>query len=337
MNNTSTTTMLHGKYKDMILIIELMQATVITCANTLLVVIYLMFRPLQRKNGNYLLLCQALADLYIGALLWFEIVAFNWASNKHRHILHVVYTGMLEYSFVVCMGTLLVSALERYVSITRSVYHKQNITVNRLQRVTMLLWVVALIPVMCLLGVMQFDMKQANSSSVKRYSYLFDAFVLLIITVIASVLWKSLRHANSINKNNSFQRDTEDYMDLSNAKSKVLIKDTRLVKLFIATMAIFILTYIPIFIGRLIYDTGGLDNLSYIEHVVLVNTCHVLYKFSAICNPVMSLLVKKDYRDKIRSCLLRKREIHVGEDILMADVHVGEDILMADVQTFEPT
>ena len=314
-------------HKNNMLIVNLVQATLITITNSVLLIVYTKLGPLKRKNGNYLILTQAFADLYIGLLLWFEIIAEHWVGFEYRNLVLVLYSGMLEYSFTVCVGTLLVNAGERYILVTRPIYHKHHVTVKRLQYAWGILWVSSLVPALCLVGLMQFDITHANSGRVIRYSYVFDVIMIALISVIALIHWQSIKITKKLTYAQNNYDGNEKEIEVRPSTRNNLQKDTRLIKLFIVTMVIFVLTYIPIFMGRLLYDLGALKDMSMIDHVMFISICHVLYKVSALFNPILGIYAKRDYRNKLFVCCsqieMKEDEDEEEEEMLSENVTVA--------------
>ena len=294
-------------------IIQLFQVVFITCANLAVIIVYVSLGRLREKRSNYLLFSQALSDMYLGALVWYELAFQKWILGAPWRTVRMIYMGMLEYSFVLSIGTLLMGAMERYLLIVRPSIH---ISVKLLKQGTALIWLLALIPTLCLLGIMRFDIRYADSRAVVRYSYVFDVQVVAVLAAIGALLGKSLTKARLIVERNKSQyslMETQETNELDTDESAQR-RLTRLVKLFIAIMIIFICTYFPIFLGRFLYDVGVLDALNVTQHHVLVTMCHVMYKFSAMINPVLSLTVKRDYLNRWRNFCNRGRNCYKEEE-----------------------
>ena len=94
-------------------VIEITEAICITITNILVICLYIAMRrnfnkSRRRKGGkicNYLLLNQALTDLYIAVYSWYDIALgdLNEQGRASNELLLIKY-GMLEYSFTLSLG-----------------------------------------------------------------------------------------------------------------------------------------------------------------------------------------------------------------------------------------
>ena len=292
--------------------IEVTEATIITLSNSLVILLYVRFnktsgrKSRKGKISNYLLLNQALTDLYIGFTVWYDI-AFSQHSDNNAVFL--MKYAMLEYSLTLSLTTLLLGALERYLAITRPFVHKSYVTFERLVCATSTVWCFSLLTPLTLLSLMNFNaVLYLNHPHVVMYSYVFDCLMFLCICFSCAILLLTFKAANSsctlrrkIGGTQGNARLREQSM-LINKQKKI-----RLVVIFICMMIGYILTFLPLMIGRLLYDAGVIRSLSMDEEILLVTLIY-FYKSSAILNPFLTMCRKDDYRRTLVGLVWRKND-----------------------------
>ena len=72
-------------------------------------------------------------------------------------------------------------------------------------------------------------------------------------------------------------------------------KKVRLVVILSFMMAVFLASFLPFSVGRLLYDAGLLKDLSASRQYNLIASCHIVYKSSSLINPLLTLSLKDDY------------------------------------------
>ena len=297
-------------FTQRIAIIKIFQATGVTCFNIMIIYAYVTMGGLRRKMGNYLLFVQSFADMYIGLLMWFELILDYMRSSVYLIQLSLIYIGSLEYSVALSLGTLTLCSFERLLYIRNPSVHESGRILRRMVFATIFLWSFSLIAPLTLLGLMRYKLRYYNSTRVIVYSCIFDAFCIAIVGLVVVILSVALRN---IKKEIGEKMDSlapRNQLSLYDNGNQYFIiqqlrKDLRLVKMFILMIFTYVITYLPHMIGRLLYDVGALRHVSSYHHVVLINICHVLYKTSAFINPILTIVMKDDFRDSLRKSLHR--------------------------------
>lgn len=314
MSNNTTTAYTYSSSGDCFnplrktfIILQSSEAVATTLVNTTVLIVYGFIKTRQRKISNYLLFNQAIVDLYMSLSLWYELVLLLIDIKRNQQYLLVINIGMLEYSLLLSLGTLLMGAVERYLSITKSFYHKRNITLLRLAYATVLLWLISSVPSFVLLSLMGFDNNNSEDTYVNVYSYMFDAALVCIVFLIVYLIAMTLRKARS---SCSLQVLSSESYSNPNRRQKLLgiarRKHTRLLVIFLIMIGAYILTFLPFILGRIAYDAGTLEHVSKCNQMAISFLCLLFYKSSSLFNPFLTLFLKKDYRKTLRN-LLRGR------------------------------
>ena len=257
------------------------------------------------KISNYLLLNQAFTDLYIGLTMWYDM----GVSGTNNNLLLLIKSALMEYSLTLSLATLLLGAVERFLGITKPYLHKSYVTFHRLMCATSTVWCVSLLTPIVLLSLMCFDaVHHFDHPHVVVYSYVFDSVMLATILLVLTILLLTLKVANSSCTLQATLGKTHGSALLRQRKKTVNErKKVRLVVIFIIMMVGYVLTFLPLMIGRLLYDAGALETLSDHEETLLVTLLHCFYKSSALLNPFLTMLRKQDYRITLCNWLHGKR------------------------------
>ena len=297
-NNISTADI--QNYQDAFLIIHFVQASLITILNLAIIVIYRLMHYNRKIVSNYLLFSQGLSDLYIGFIMWFEIIVHYLRQHGYNSCnLSMIYEGLLEYSYTLSLGNLFLCAIERYLSVNKPIFHRRNVTKVRVIFGSILVCIISFIPPISLLLLMTFISCNSKSIAVINYSFAFDAVMIILITSSVAIILITLRNARKViqPKFKGLMPITRESVtlrqNLIEAKQR---KEFRLVKIFFTMITAYIATYLPVTIGRILYDVGALNNLNPLQGMTLIFLCHTLYKTSAIFNPVLTVTLREDYR-----------------------------------------
>lgn len=294
---------------------QVAEGTAITIINLFVVMLYFLMKKGRRKISNYLLLNQSITDIYISMCLWFELIV-HLEHVPNGTLLGIVHVGMLEYSLVLSLGTLLLGASERYLSISRAYYHKCNVTLLRIFYATITVWFLSFVPTVILLSLMDFNPENSNHSHVIIYSYVFDAIMLSLLIGAVYMLLMTLKTARS--SCTLRIQLSDNYSSLNRRKESFVVarrKSTRLLVIFLIMIFAYIVTFLPFIIGRLCYDMGTLDQLSPCIRMSVAYMCHIFYKSSALFNPFLTIFLKEDYKCAMLYCFRCHRMFLLRENI----------------------
>ena len=143
-----------------------------------------------------------------------------------------------------------------------------------------------------------------NSSNVVVYSYVIDVNMFMLIVFIVGTLTVSFKAGKgTINTRPSTQNLT--YLNEEMIKKNeealrcMMKKKLRMVVIFGIMMAVFLLSFLPFAMGRLLFDTGLFDSWTAVNQYLFLAGCHIFYKSSSLFNPLVTLTLKDDYRKSV--------------------------------------
>ena len=314
MNMNSNTTLINNTYVDhrhiIPLSVHITAAISITIFNALVIFLYISMKKHKRNIPNYLMFSQAMVDMYQAAVTWYEtaVDSLDKTNSFLCTINEVTHTALFEYSLSLCLLTLMLASIERYLSITKPFFHRKFVTKTRIIYGSLSVWAIAILAPICLMLAAQFDQMNLNSSAVILYSYFFDGILFILIVAIITTLALSLKVGkNSMNASINTQKQHD--KDKSGKTLECFMrKKVRLVVIFISMMAAFLVSFLPFALGRFFNDAGLLNGLSVSHQYKLLATCHVIYKSSSLFNPILTLSLKDDYRKRLsKYCTRRSR------------------------------
>ena len=282
-------------YKKLFILPLFLLALSITILNSCVLLAYKRMHFNQKSTSNYLLSTTALADLYIGMITWFEVVVHS-TSRDTNHVVHAVYKGVLEYSYTLSLANLFICALERYSSVCLATYHRCHVTKSRVMIGTLIVWLLSAIPPVILLTLSFFTSGVGVEREVMTwYSFIFDGVMLVLICSSVSIVLVTLKSARNLirPKQQTIHQDTTQRL-VTDVQQR---KEFRLVLIFVMMITAYVITYLPVTVGRILYDVGGLRHLNRFEGVVMLSLCQALYKSSALFNPVLTFTLRDDFRN----------------------------------------
>lgn len=290
---------------------KLFEAIAMSITNIVVLVLYFTLKKDRKKISNFLLLNQAITDLYVAVCLWYEL-AIDITKVRLPSLL-LLKVAMFEYSIMLSLGSLLLGALERYLSITKTFFHRSKITLERVFQAAICLWLFSLAPVFLLLLVMTFNHRNVHLTRVMVYSYVVDAVMFIFITTIVYLLLMTLKAART-SCNGHVETICLQLNDgLQNRQRSKEIRarkrSIRLLVIFIIMISAYILTFVPFVAARVFYDIGLLDTLSLCRKIIIGGTSNLLYKFSSLFNPFLTIILKEDYR----RALMKKNGDYTGK------------------------
>ena len=288
--------------------VHITTAISITFFNAVVIFLYISMKKRRRTITNYLMFSQALVDMYQAAITWYETAVDILDENNSfgSAINEVTYSALFEYSLSLCLLTLMLASVERYLCITKPFFHRKFVTKTRIIYGSLIVWATAILAPLCLLLVAQFDHKNLNSSAVILYSYIFDGLLFVLIVAIITTLALSLKAGKS-SMNASINTQRQHYTDESDERLECFItKKVRLVVIFSSMMGVFLISYLPFAIGRFLNDAGLLNGIPLPHQYQLLVSCHIIYKSSSLLNPILTLSMKCDYQKLLVNKLKRE-------------------------------
>lgn len=284
-----------------------MLASFITAANCIVVIVYILFRKIQRNTiPNWLLFNQAIVDLLIVAQSIMYAVT-NMVSLYEHYDLYLTITSAFElYTCVLALGILLLSTSERFIALKTPLFHKKHITINKLLCATVFVWVIASLPSsFYLIHYLHFP----NEIEVISNFWIIGPIMILAgIVIVIFILYFTFKVIT-----NSFTQRTSSIslqtIQWVNGRNMAIIngqykKQRRLFKLFVLLTVVYILSYIPGVILRVLHF---FDVINHHMMEMGLEMAYIVYMSSALFNPILTLCMKDDFKNKM-SCTIPKNE-----------------------------
>ena len=275
------------------IVIRSLEATSITITNLVVILLYIRMKKKCSSIANYLIFSQSLTDLFVGLMTCIQVCMQipSVKESYHLHLMLIMYTGMLEYSLILTIGSLFLASFERYLCITKPIFHKQCMTKRKIILGSCIVWILSLIPPLTLISLMDFHFTNTENVAVTIYSCVFDIVILILIGIVVLLLALSLKVSKR-----SCDRHSERCRSLDK-KQAAAKRTTRLVTIFMCMIVAYAVTFLPFAGTRLMYDVGMLEGLSHADYIIVFIVCNTFYKSSSLFNPLLSISMKKDFRN----------------------------------------
>ena len=282
------------------------QGTFSTFANLTVIILFAFLGAKRKKFANYLLFCTSLSDMFISGLSWymFMISYMNVHQEKFPQFENIVYVSYLfqDYSFVVSLGTVLLSTIDRFISVKIPLLHREITLKPYSKCIILLIWGISIIPPITRLCLNNFDYRNLYDSRDVIYIYCLHSIILIVIITIFILLIKTFTTVRGIISNPiKGSCRTRGY---SNTMQK---RNRRLVKIFMAMISAYAITYLPIIIAMILYTSGYLDTMDEYYIVLLTVFADTFYLFSSLINPIITITFKEDYRHTLCGFFMKSK------------------------------
>ena len=264
---------------------------------------YGLMKSIYQNNANFLLFCTALADFCITVLLWMRFLILQLKVNCYRiiptRILTYVYLLLLDYSFCLGLGTLLIYAVDRYLSTVRLSVRTQTLKKKDIKTVLMVIWIASFFPSLIELILSRFNYIYYDNYSVATLRSCLHATLIVFILLIIIIVNKSQKiHSHTLNPLNTwsgYYSRTEIRIATINVREK-----TRLINILIALVITYTITYLPYMIFITMDQHNVLKHEGVpVSYIITANVCEVLYFLSSFVKPMIILYRSNDFRTSL--------------------------------------
>ena len=300
----------------------IIQASISTFANLAVFLVYIRLGKSREKFSNYLLFCTALSDLFVSGLSWYSYYASTMASSPTLDDVQIVQYGLIDYSFALCLGSLLLSSVDRWYSVSKPLRHREITHRENIRCVIVIVWVLSLLPPLIRLGLAKYCYENLYNSNDKIFNYWYRSILLVVILLIMVILiWTGVKVAKIFNRSSGkvipLDEKPTTILD-GNRKKNVLAhkRNKRVVKIFLGMIAAFGLTFLPITIGMFLFDAGALDDMQEIDLVAFTIFCDLFYFTSSLINPFLTLFFQKDFRRTLINIIMFRTGTSVARNTL---------------------
>ncbi|XP_010197855.1 cannabinoid receptor 2 [Colius striatus] len=277
------------------------------------VVLYLIFSsPRTRKKPSYLFISSlALADILASIIFVCSFINFHVfnASNFSKET-YLLQLGGVTTSFSASLSSLLLTALDRYISIGCPSEYKLLMTRRRAWIALGVLWLAcATIASLPLLG---WNCCTLNSTCSELFPFVDDNYlsswicfivVLLgcIICAYAHVLWRAHQHVAYMEKHQAQARKQNTRMRM----------DVMLAKTLVMVLAVLVLCWSPVLILMIYSIFARLSN--HLRKVFAF--CSTLCLLNSMVNPIIYALRSKELYSSLRMVFSRfRRQLRASEE-----------------------
>lgn len=272
-------------------------------------VLYLIFSsPGTRRKPSYLFISSlALADILASIIFVCSFVNFHvFNETNFSKEIYLLQLGGVNTSFSASLSSLLLTALDRYISISRPSEYKVLMTWKRAWVALGVLWVTcATVASLPLLG---WNCCTLNSTCSELFPFVDDnylsswiCFIMVLLGCIvyayAHVLWKAHQHAA--------------YMEKHQKQSARMRMDVMLAKTLVMVLAVLVLCWSPVLVLMIYSIFGRLSNR--LRKVFAF--CSTLCLLNSMVNPIIYALRSKELYSSLRMLFARfRRQLKASEE-----------------------
>ncbi|XP_078255928.1 cannabinoid receptor 1 [Rhinoraja longicauda] len=292
-----------------IAVLALTLGTFTVLENVLILLVIIRSRSLRYKPSYHFIGSLAVADLLGSVIFVYSFVDFHVFKTKDSPSVFLFKLGGVTASFTASVGSLFLTAIDRYISIHKPLAYKRIVTRPKAVVAFTVMWTISvIIAVLPLLG---WNCKKLNTVCSDIFPHIDENYlmfwigvtsILLIFIIYAYVyiLWKAHAHAVRM-----IQRGTQKSIIIQGPEgTKVQTvrldqtrMDIRLAKTLVLILVVLIICWGPL-LAIMVYDVFGKMNK-------LVKTifafCSMLCLLNSTVNPIIYALRSKDLRHAFRT------------------------------------
>uniref|UniRef100_A0A8B9T904 Cannabinoid receptor 1 n=1 Tax=Anas platyrhynchos TaxID=8839 RepID=A0A8B9T904_ANAPL len=292
-----------------IAVLSLTLGTFTVLENLLVLCVILHSRSLRCRPSYHFIGSLAVADLLGSVIFVYSFVDFHVFHRKDSPNVFLFKLGGVTASFTASVGSLFLTAIDRYISIHRPLAYKRIVTRPKAVVAFCVMWTIAI--VIAVLPLLGWNCKKLNSVCSDIFPLIDETYlmfwigvtsVLLLFIVYAYmyILWKAHSHAVRM-----IQRGTQKSIIIQTTEDgKVQITrpdqtrmDIRLAKTLVLILVVLIICWGPL-LAIMVYDVFGKMN-KLIKTVFAF--CSMLCLLNSTVNPIIYALRSKDLRHAFRS------------------------------------
>ncbi|XP_048414099.1 cannabinoid receptor 2 [Stegostoma tigrinum] len=291
-----------------------------TILENILVLCIIFFTPQLRNRPSYLFITSlASADLCASINFVYSFVDFHVFNRKDENYVFLFKLGCVIASFSASVGSLLLTAIDRYICIHKPSEYRTILTRQKAVTCLLFMWSIAVfIAFLPLMGwnCVKLQCKCSELFPLVVESYLacwtiFITFLLvLIIYAYIHILWKAHVHSTYMEKQKEGRKGHD--------KVSRTRMDIRLAKTLGLILIMLIVCWSPV-LTLMIYDVFGKVNKGTKKVFAF---CSMLCLLNSTVNPIIYALRSKDMRTVLLNILSRqKRQLPSLEGSIESDGH----------------
>ncbi|XP_027752062.1 cannabinoid receptor 1 isoform X1 [Empidonax traillii] len=293
-----------------IAVLSLTLGTFTVLENLLVLCVILHSRSLRCRPSYHFIGSLAVADLLGSVIFVYSFVDFHVFHRKDSPNVFLFKLGGVTASFTASVGSLFLTAIDRYISIHRPLAYKRIVTRPKAVVAFCVMWTIAI--VIAVLPLLGWNCKKLNSVCSDIFPLIDETYlmfwigvtsVLLLFIVYAYmyILWKAHSHAVRMlqrgTQKSIIVQSTEDGSKVQITRPDQTRMDIRLAKTLVLILVVLIICWGPL-LAIMVYDVFGKMN-KLIKTVFAF--CSMLCLLNSTVNPIIYALRSKDLRHAFRS------------------------------------
>nr|XP_046268980.1 cannabinoid receptor type 1B-like [Scatophagus argus] len=287
-----------------IAILALTLGTFTVLENLMVLCVILHSQTLRSRPSYHFIGSLAVADLIGSIIFVYSFLDFHVLHRKDSPNIFLFKLAGVIASFTASVGSLFLTAIDRYISIHRPMAYKRIVTKTKAVIAFSMMWAISI--VFSLLPLLGWNCKRLNSVCSDIFplidqNYLMiwigmtTILVLFIIYAYMFILWKSHHHAVRMLSRSS-QRSvivyTPEGTKVQTVRPEQARMDLRLAKTLVLILVALIICWGPV-LAIMVYDLFGKVN-DFIKTVFAF--CSMLCLLNSTVNPVIYAMRSKDLR-----------------------------------------
>ncbi|MBN3297693.1 CNR1 protein, partial [Amia calva] len=263
----------------------------LTFLENLLVFCLILFTPALRRRPSYLFISSmALADICASIFFTFSFLDFHLFKRKDNPAIYLFKLGGVTLAFTSSVGSLLLTALDRYICISRPSEYKTILTRRRALWCLLVLWLLTtIIAFLPLMGWRCMNLMELCSQLFPyvdhRYLACWTVFAMALLALIVyayiHILWKAHKHTMYMARHSIRPGQARMRMDI------------RLAKMFGLILAILVTCWVPV-LSFMLVDVFTLLN---VDQQRAFAFCSTLCLVNSSVNPLIYALRSRDIRE----------------------------------------
>ena len=271
-----------------LLFTQIVVAAIGIILNLLVVVVYMQRKSIRNKVGNVLLVIQAILDLFNTALfaiptgLMFLILPtiYDSISDTDDMAFAVTALSLCSFSFTSSMFSFALIATERYLAISRPLWHRKKVTKSWILK----RWGIVMIGSIVSTPFYVYTAIANNIPAIYVWITIGTTSMVIVSVLFAYSYiraFKYLKRKRKQQMRNSGQIDGQNHID-----KKML----RLTLIFMLMYCVYLLVVIPWAIAVALWLLKGQNSI----HTSVVNM--LLFASTSTANPLLTLILREDFK-----------------------------------------
>ena len=274
------------------LIVLIIVAVLIITINGLITISFLLVKKLRQRPANIMICSQACTDLFNGIVYIPNYLICTKISLELRLFL-------ASYMLCLSLFNLLIISIDRYLALAKPFLHRRYIDVNRTTRMIALVWTIPLVIILIPLTWWFCDLQTKTKAT---NVYICTLWILLLVLVLSMTVLYTLATKRARKTIKSRRTLLGQKTDKATTLAR---KELRVAHLFGLLLFFFAAAYLPILYINFCFMIG----MGKYVPLVMETISLYLLTFNSVLNPVLCILLKRDYLKAIKKIFLHQHKL----------------------------